>query len=195
MTRVPMIAAGRGLGAARGFERERDDYYPTPARPICALLDVEEFPGGVWEPACGNGAMSRVLIQYGRLSTVSTDLIYRGYGRGGVDFLKARSLRRPNVATNPPFKHWQEFAAHALELGARKVALLGRLMLLGGWERSQFFLRTRLTRVWGVGRIDMLPPGAVDAGFGGTIEFAWFVWDRSSSARRYQGPIINWVKP
>ena len=184
----------RGLGAARGFEREKDDFYPTDPALTRALLRVEPFFGGIWEPACGDGAMSRVLKGYGH-STVSTDLVRRGYGRGGVDFLATRFLRAPNVVTNPPFKHWLAFAEHALELRADKVVLLGRLLLLEGWERSAFFRRTELSRVWVVGRAKMLPPGAEDKGHSGMICFAWFVWDWAARGLHYGRPQIDWVRP
>lgn len=184
----------RGLGAARGFEREKDDFYPTDPALTKALLKVETFAGGVWEPACGDGAMARV-IEAQDIPTVSTDLVYRGYGRGGVDFLRTRSLRAPNVVTNPPFKHWLAFAEHALELRANKVVLLGRLLLLEGWERSEVFRRTELSRVWVVGRAKMLPPGAEDKGHSGMICFAWFVWDWVARGRPNPRPQIDWIRP
>lgn len=183
----------RGLGAARGFAREEHDFYPTDPALTRALLHVEGFIGGVWEPACGDGAMSRVISARGH-STVSTDLVRRGFGRGGVDFLRTRKLRAPNVVTNPPFKHWQAFAEHALHLKANKVVLLGRLLLLEGWERSAFFRRTELSRVWVVGRAKMLPPGAEDKGHSGMICFAWFVWDWASMGLHYGRPQIDWVR-
>ena len=55
------------------------DFYATPPEATRALLSVEDFDGLVWEPACGHGAISRVLVNAG-YSVVSTDLIDRGYG-------------------------------------------------------------------------------------------------------------------
>lgn len=181
----------RGLGAARGFARDPHDFYPTDAALTYTLLEHEKFQESIWEPACGDGAMSKVLKQWSGLPVVSTDLVRRGYGRSGVDFLRTRRLRGLNVVTNPPFKMWQDFAQHALDLRAEKVALLGRLLLLEGWERSLFFKRTHLTRVWVVGRAKMLPPGAVDKGHNGMIAFAWFVWQRASSG----SVTIDWARP
>jgi len=42
---------------------------------------VESFEGQIWEPACGDGAISRVLEAAG-YQVISTDLIDRGYGQG-----------------------------------------------------------------------------------------------------------------
>src|SRR3546814_8432653 len=63
--------------------RPRDDFYPSPRSATLALLSVERFEGTIWEPACGNGAISRVLEEQGH-EVVSTDLIDRGYGTGGI---------------------------------------------------------------------------------------------------------------
>jgi hypothetical protein len=181
-----------GLGNARGFDRAALDWYPTAVPIGRALVEAEPFAGGAWECACGDGALSKVLIA-GGVDTLSTDIADRGFGQGGVDFLKQRRLRRPNVVTNPPFTHWQHFARHALELGAHKVALLGRLLLLEGWERAGFFQRSRLARVLVVGRANMRPPGTRDRGHSGMIAFAWFIWDRA--ARWAGGPVVRWIKP
>lgn len=181
----------RGLGAARGFAREQHDFYPTDPALTFALLEAERFEGAIWEPACGDGAMAIVLKRVGHHRVVSTDLIARGHGRSGIDFLKTKKLRAPNVVTNPPFKLWQPFAQHALDLGATKVALLGRLLLLEGWERSFFFGVSKLTRVVVVGRAKMLPPGAEDKGHSGMIAFAWFIWERGHDG----APSIVWMRP
>ena len=37
------------------------DFFPTPRWATFALVDNEKFSGNVWECACGDGAMSRVL--------------------------------------------------------------------------------------------------------------------------------------
>src|ERR1700730_18517224 len=75
------------------------DFFPTPAWATFALVENERFSGDVWECACGDGAMSRVLEQASR-SVFSSDLYPRGYGNVGLDFLDpARSA--DNIVTNP----------------------------------------------------------------------------------------------
>lgn len=185
----------RGLGGARGFARADLDFYPTDAKLTRALMAAERFEGAIWEPACGDGAMSRILGE--RHTVWSTDIADYGYGAGGIDFLQQVKLSRPsggempNIVTNPPFKLWLPFAKHALSLKPPKLALLDRLLMLEGWERSEFFKASGLTRVWIVGRGKMLPPGAEDKGHSGMICFAWFVWHRG-----YGGaPVIHWKRP
>lgn len=188
-----MIAkiGSRGLGAARGFDRAALDFYPTDEKLSRALIAAEKFNGGIWEPACGDGALSKILAETTYVN--STDLASYGFGRGGVDFLKTTELRKDasNIVTNPPFNLWQDFAHHALSLRPRKVALLGRLLLLEGKKRAEFFRASRLARVHIVGRGKMLPRGAKDKGHTGMICFAWFIWDT-----KHQGPPqIRWEFP
>ena len=60
-------------------------FYPTPPEATQALLDREKFIGNVYECACGDGAMSKVLIKNG-YNVYSSDLIDRGYGKTKLDF-------------------------------------------------------------------------------------------------------------
>src|SRR5579871_6794158 len=62
------------------------DFFPTPAWATYALIDNEKFTGEIWESACGNGAMSRVLGETGQY-VFSSDLYDRGFGEHGHDFL------------------------------------------------------------------------------------------------------------
>lgn len=43
------------------------------------LLQMEAFAPVIWEPACGEGHISKVLAAHG-YEVISTDLIYRGFG-------------------------------------------------------------------------------------------------------------------
>lgn len=170
--------------------RQKDDFYPTPPRGTQALLAVEKFIGGIWEPACGDGAISRELEAVG-YDVVSTDLINRGYGTSNRDFLLDYQTTADNIVTNPPFKLANEFVAHALTRSRRKVAMLCRLAWLEGKERGKMFQRTPLARVWVFSsRIPMLRNGdAMMAGGGGMIAFAWYVWDHEHSGP----PTLGWL--
>jgi hypothetical protein len=172
-----------------GFEREKDDFYPTPAALVRPMLAMETFEGTVWECACGDGAISRFFRPD---QVISTDLVSRGYGSSGIDFLKQDELWAPNIVTNPPFKLWLPFARHAQALGAKKVVLFSRLLTLEGRANSAFMQESGLTRVLiSAGRVNILPPGAVDKGHSGTVAYAWYVWERG-----YRGdPGIKWFTP
>src|SRR5690349_21675354 len=77
------------------------DFYATPPEATRALLTVEGFDAPIWEPACGDGAISRPLIEAGH-DVVSTDLIDRGYGTAGIDFIR-ESTRAPSISL--PIRH------------------------------------------------------------------------------------------
>lgn len=171
------------------FEKEPNEFYETPPSLTEPLLMLEKFEGDIWEPACGKGAMSQLLTEGGH-RVVSTDLIHRGYGEGGVNFLCEKQLRAPNVVTNPPFKLFRQFAQHALGLGARKVVLMNRMRVLGNVLDARLFERTGLARVHiAKGRVAILPPGATDKGHSPRDgNYAWFVWEAGYSGT----PTVTW---
>lgn len=172
-------------------EREKDDFYPTPPAGTRALLAVEKFAGPIWEPACGEGDMSRVLEQAG-YDVISTDLVNRGYGESRVDFLMEHCPRAPNIVTNPPFKLAEQFTRHALSLTTGKVAMLARLAWLEGMARRDLFETTPLARVWiFAGRLGFDRARLADKGKGGMIAFAWFVWEHGHTG----SPQIGWISP
>lgn len=187
----------RGQTYVAGFapntaERPKDDFYPTPQVITEALLSVETFDGEIWEPACGDGAMSRVLQSAGYL-VKSTDLTDRGFGDNGVDFLLEQSPA-DNIVTNPPFKLVEEFIRQSVRLARCKVAILGRLGLLEGQERRKIWDDTPFSRVWVFSRrIAFLKPGEGEygskGGKGGMVPYAWYVWDRDHVGE----PRIGWL--
>lgn len=174
------------------FDREKDEFYETPPELARPMLGLEQFEGDIWEPACGMGALSRVLSTACE-TVISTDLVDRGYGVGGVDFLKEQRLRAPNIVTNPPFLLWGAFAKHALKLGARKVVLMHRQTILGNVGTSGIMERTGLARILLANRrVAILPPGAIDFGHsprGGS--YAWYVWERGHVG----DPTAKWFSP
>ena len=152
------------------------DFYPTPAWATKALLDHESFKGTIWEPACGDGAMSKVLQAEGYV-VHSTDLYDTGYGQPGVDFLKAR-LRANNIVTNPPYHSAEGFLHKALRAAEHKVALLLRLAFLEGANRYKtVFSKCPPSRVWVFSQRVTFYPKDVERKGSGTTAYAWFVWD------------------
>lgn len=181
--------ARRNVGVAIDHvNRDKDDFYPTPERATKALLDVEPFYGSIWEPACGDGAISKVLESSGHC-VVSTDLVDRGYGIAPVDFLQTSSLRGRTIVTNPPFKLATQFMRHAWSLGPLKMAFLLRLSALEGKGRGQFFDASPLARVWVFrSRLSIYRRGEVMKN-SGVVAMAWLVWDRNHTG----APTIGWL--
>lgn len=184
------MAAGRGHTRKNGL-RQADDFYRTPARCTDRLLAVEQFPVHVWEPACGDGAISEALRAAGH-EVVSTDLVDRGYGLARRDFLFEQQKLAPAIITNPPFKLADEFVIHALALGTEKVAMFMRLAWLeGGQRHARLWSRHPPARIWTFSRRQTLwrgdDPNAKDKG--GAIAFAWFVWDLGFTGH----PELRWL--
>jgi hypothetical protein len=117
------------------------DFYPTPSEctvALCEFLGERGFLTGkdkVWEPAAGNGAMSKVLEQYAG-TVFSTDIQDiepwggSGFVVGELDYL-ATIGSADWVITNPPFNLSAEFIKKALQ-DAPNVAMLLKSQLFAG---------------------------------------------------------------
>lgn len=169
--------------------RQKDDFYATPRWAIEELLSREEFKGPVWECACGDGAITKVLEEQS-FEVISTDLRENDiYGDGGVDFLK-ENKEVETIITNPPFKLAEEFILHGLKC-ANKIAIFGRIQLLEGMQRYRnVWSKTPLKKVYVFsGRCSCLKDGKnVQAGL---MCFAWFIWDKNYTGN----PEIGWIYP
>ena len=136
------VIVPKGRLADRGH-----DCYQTPPAAVHALLAHETIPGAVWEPACGPGAITRVLRAAGH-HVVATDLVdydSPDQDAAGVDFLLQQ--RTPPgvecIVTNPPYKLAGEFAAHALRLCPRVYMLLRLICYQGARPRRARFRSAR----------------------------------------------------
>jgi hypothetical protein len=173
----------------RSADLDGPDFFPTPAWATHALMDNESFTGSIWEPACGDGSMSRVIESYDN-KVSSSDLYDRGYGESGVNFLTS-DLMFDNIITNPPYNSAEGFVESGLKKSRQKFALLLRLAFLEGVNRQKtIFLKNPPSRVWVFSeRITFYASGAVQKG-SGTTAYAWFVWDKSAK----QGTELKWLK-
>ena len=171
-----------------GYERERDDFYPSPPGVIESLFRFVPFGDGrIWEPAAGDGALVDQIRAAGR-ECVGTDLVDRGRAdiEPRVDFLFERAPLASSIITNPPYKLADQFIRHAIDIGVDRVALLLPVKWLAGtgprWE-----LTRHVTDVVLMGRLKMLPPGAIDLGKNPTTDFAWIVFRREHD----RAPVIR----
>lgn len=164
-----------------------DDLYETPAVAVEALLRAEAVPHHLWEPACGPGAIVRVLRQNGH-RVLATDLVDYGIGLSGVDFLM--ETRLPDdiqaIVTNPPFKLAEEFVAKALDL-CPLVFMLLRLAFLESDRRSPILDNGKLARVHVFRkRLPMMHrQGWEGRKANSGMAFAWFCWDAN-----HNGPTV-----
>ncbi len=174
----------------RFADLEGPDFFPTPRWATFALIENERFEGDIWECACGDGAMSRVLEETG-CPVPSSDLYDRGYGDVRVNFLTV-TRQTDNIITNPPYNSAEGFVANGVKLAKHKFALLLRLAFLEGAKRARtIFAECPPSRVWVFSeRITFYPIGVEVKGTG-TTAYAWFVWDKNASS----GTELRWLKP
>lgn len=168
------------------------DFYPTPPEGTRALLSVEQFHGSIWEPACGNGAISKVL-GYAGYTVTSTDLINRGFGTGGVNFLSQPTSRARNIITNPPYGSGlaQLFVRHALRLTeptGGSVAMLLNLASLAHPSRHADWTRRPPTAIYVLDELACWPNG-IKQDFPAEHRYCWLVW-RPGAVRR---PSLWWL--
>ena len=160
-------------------ERAERDFYATPPDAVEKLLLLETFSHKVWEPACGHGHISKVFESHG-YEVRSTDIEYRGFGEGGIDFLNCREKDiDTDICTNPPYKYAQEFVEKAMEVVAdgHKVAMFLKLTFLEGKNRRQMYEKYPPKVVYvsssrlGCGKngIEWKPS---------SIAYGWFVWEK-----------------
>jgi hypothetical protein len=171
--------AGTHTHAERG-----DDLYETPACAVQALLEVEPLPTKIWEPACGPGAIVRVLLENGH-EVVASDITDFGWGHVVRDFLDLPDPQVPfPIVTNPPYQLAEKFVRKALAMSPLVIMLL-RLAFLESQRRTDILENSGLARVH-VFRKRL--PMMHRAGWAGpkassAMPFAWFVWERG-----YAGP-------
>lgn len=168
----------------------QEDYHPTPECAARALLKHDLVPfhrGVIWEPSCGDGAISKVLLDSGR-DVESTDLFDHGFGEAGVDFLETNASPQPaGIITNPPYSIAEKFIRHALE-NAPYVAMLLQLQFLGSSGRHQLWSELRPSRVWVFSR--PLPFWKDGVWKRGSFTHMWAVWDGKSMDTN-----LGWIPP
>jgi len=176
----------RYIGADVSKDRVKDDFYATPQYAVQALLQQETFYGNIWECACGDGAISKILKQ-NNYDVYSSDLIDYGYGDKEIDFLLT-NRKTDNIITNPPFKIANEFTLKAFDITKNKIAMFHKLSYLEGAKRQELiFSKKYLKNVYVFSkRVSFIHKEKKGSGM---LAFAWFVYDM-----QYQGlPTLNWI--
>ena len=173
-------------------EREAFDYYATDPKAVEMLLELEQFAPVIWEPACGEGHISKVL-QAHDYEVISTDLVYRGFGDPEpLDFLK-ETLEgfEGDIITNPPYSAGLEFVQRALESirPGGKVAMFLKVQFLEGQKRGAFFKDTPPRTVYiSRSRLSCAKNGDFERFPNSAIAYAWYVWEKGFTG----DPVIKW---
>lgn len=178
------------------WDRDPNDWYVEPESCSRALLNVEHFKGGVWDPACGTNRIVDSSREAG-LYAIGSDLMIRNEK---VDFQAnfLEQTRMPdmtnNIVSNPPFGIAEEFYHHGLELlpMGGKLAFILPMVWLSGFSKKRDWLPTSpLRKYFAISPRPSMPPGAViQAGIkagNGTKDFAWFVWEKGFKGKAEVG--------
>lgn len=159
--------------------REILDFYATDKRAIEELLNREKFRTTVYEPACGQGHIGKVLKEYG-YEVKATDICYRGYGEEReVDFFTVKE-NTLDIVTNPPYFCADRFIKHALEISksGTKIAMLFRLAFLEGQKRYEMLKKYPPERVYVFSkRLNCAKNAEFEKYKSSAIAFAWFIWE------------------
>lgn len=173
-------------------KRQVDDFYATDPIAMEMLLDVMDFNHNVWECACGEGNLSKVLESRG-YEVKSTDLIDRGYGKGNVDIFNQFDIFNGDIITNPPFRYATEFVVHCLNLvkEGNKVAMFLKIQFLEGITRyNEIYSKNNPKFIYVFSnRVMCAKNNDFKKYDSSALCYAWFIWEKG-----YTGDtIIRWL--
>lgn len=186
------------LGASnhKDGERESNDFYATDPHCLEIFLDKINKDGielhkNIWECACGAGHLSEVLKSQ-EYDVKSTDLIDRGYGNSGVDFLLFEGEWHGDLLTNPPYRYAKEFVEKGLDIipNGFYVIMLLKVQFLEGQDRKKMFEKTPPKYVYvNSARQTCYINGDMSKKLSSASCYCWFVWEKGFKGE----PIIRWI--
>lgn len=189
---------------ARNFakeDREKHDYYATDPNSLKLFLEALKrdhitLDINIWECACGEGHLSKYLESLG-FRVYSTDLIDRGYGKGGIDFINSQMKWGGYILTNPPYKYAKEFVEHGIELieDGNYVIMFLKLQFLEGKARREMFKKYPPKYVYVFSSRQRCAMNgnfekyANEGESHGAVAYCWFMWEKG-----FKGdPVIRWI--
>lgn len=170
-----------------------NEYYATHPTVTLDLLRVESFHHTILEPACGGGFISKPLMDNG-YDVLSTDIIDRGFGNGGIDFLLYEfEVGVYDIITNPPYSLFIPFLEKAIGICRNKVAMLLPLSFITTKQRSKLYKKYPPHTVYVYeDRICIAKNGEFKK-YSSVInpqQYAWFVWHKGFEGN----PTIKWIQ-
>ncbi len=159
--------------------RHRDYFAPTPLGCVEALIRAEgsRFPTVVWQPCCGDGALSRPMRRAG-VTVIESDLVDRGAGQSRIDFLMEQKAWANAIVSNPPFKLACEFIEHGFKLNVSYIAFLLKGDFLNSEASRQLCNAHRPARVYALAwRPDFTGEGRP------TMTCSWYIFTNLAPSR------------
>ena len=168
------------------------DYYATEPKATEILLENEKFQNVIFEPAAGEGHISKVLKRAG-YTVVTSDIVARGESLDFIqDFFDIHYLSDGvDIITNPPYKYALEFCQHGLSLlkPNGKLALFLKLTFLEGKKRKELFSEYPPKVVYVFSSRVCCGKNGVFNPKENAVAYAWFICEQG-----YKGEtVIKWV--
>lgn len=186
------------LGASNhsNKERERNDFYATDPHSLEIFLDKLKKDNiklhkKIWECACGQGHLSKVLEKNGYI-VESTDLIDRGYGIGNIDFLKQDMNFNGDILTNPPFKYAEKFVEKGMSFLKNNcyLILFLKIQFLEGQARKKLFEKYPPKYVYVNSKRQLCAMNGEFEKYNSTaICYCWFIWQKGWKGET----IVRWI--
>lgn len=173
------------------------DFFPTPpwaTRALCEWLKGYLDLGTLscWEPACGQGHMSRPLREYFKAVRAS-DIFPYGCGATEDFLLSPTDAATDFTITNPPFRLGEQFAWAALQRSEVGVALLVRTAFLESADRyAKLFKHDAPTDILQfVERVPM-QKGILNRNGSTATAYCWLVWRKHFAGMT---TLFHWIAP
>ena len=152
-------------------EREIMDYYATEPSALELLLDKESFSNNVWECACGELHLSKVLEDRG-YTVRNSDIVDRLHNGKieTIDFLNFNGNWDGDIITNPPYK----------------------FTFLESKSRRELFDKTPFETLYvSSSRLQCAKNGDFEtykSGTGTAVAYGWYIWRKGFTGT----PKIKW---
>lgn len=157
------------------------DFYPTPPEATHALMKFLNLERNIsiWEPACGEGDMVRVLQEYTDNEVWGTDI---SFGQDYLDMISTGG-RFDAIITNPPFNQSEQFIRKAL----REAPIVAMLLKSQYWHAVKRITLYRSFLPAYILPLTWRPDFSFKKeAFGRpTMEVAWTVWIKGNTNCKY----------
>jgi hypothetical protein len=167
--------------------RQEDDFYATDPRAVIPLMEHLGWLNGdrvIWDNSCGMGHLCTPLEKMGHI-VIATDLVDRGHGVHGVDFLNESVFDHMPVdaiVMNPPFKHALEFIRKSIKIAPVVCAFLRLGFLEGGDKSGRYEFFTKESPPTQILIFSDRVPSAKDGDFdkhkNGKTPYIWVIWEK-----------------
>lgn len=194
------MKSGLQLGVNSETKREPEDFYATQPKALEIFLDKLNqdniiLNNQVWECACGQGHLAKVLIERGFIVN-ATDLVDRGYGVGNIDFLgdipDNHFMNDCDILTNPPFNLAEKFVEKSMEIlkPGNKLFLFLKIQFLEGQKRKELFKKYPPKYLYCYSARQLCSRnGEFDKYIATTQFYAWYIWEKGFVGE----PIVRWI--